>query len=182
MASPHLDINLHLKEIKYLFIDPELNPFEDQGLQLSGAEEAANILRTKERIVGKIRLNIFLPQGQIEHDLQRKTADALSRYCDFKVLENQRQLEIGRAEGRRAMMIGLVFSTICLLMIFFIHLWGPISEALRVVFSGFFTILIWMAIWNPAEVFLYGIQPYKREIKAYNALKNAEIVIKEEKY
>jgi hypothetical protein len=39
-----------------------------------------------------------------------------------------------------------------------------------------------MAIWSPAEMFLYGLQPYRRELKAYNALKNAEIVIREESF
>ncbi len=67
-----LDIDLHLKEIKYLFVNPELNLSIARGLQLSGAEEAANLLRTKERRVEMIRLNIFLPQGQIKPGLQEK--------------------------------------------------------------------------------------------------------------
>ncbi len=67
-----LDIDLHLKEIKYLFVNPELNLLIARGLQLSGAEEAANLLRTKERRVEMIRLNIFLPQGQIKPGLQEK--------------------------------------------------------------------------------------------------------------
>lgn len=179
-SSSHLDVELHLKEIRHFFVDPELNPLEDRRLQLSGAEEAANILRTKKRIVETIRLNIFLPHSQIEPQIHGKIADALSRYCDFKVSENQRHLEIGQAEGRRAVMIGLIFSSICLLMISAVYLIGPISEALLVVFVGFFTILIWMAIWTPAEMFLYGLQPYRLEIKAYRALKSAEIVIREE--
>jgi hypothetical protein len=37
-----------------------------------------------------------------------------------------------------------------------------------------------MAIWNPGETFLYGLQPYKLEIRTYKALKDAEIVIKKE--
>jgi len=180
MDSSHLDIDLHLKEIKYLFINPEFNPFEDRRLQISGAEEAANHLRTKKRKVDKIRLNIFLPSEQIEPDLQARTAEALSRYCDFKVSKNQRQLEIERAEGWRAVMIGLIFSSICLLMILVIYLLGPLSETLLVIFVGFFTILIWMAIWNPAEAFLYGLPPYRREIGIYENLKSAEVVIKEE--
>ncbi len=40
---------LHLKVIKCLSVDPELSPFEDQGLQLSGAEEAANLLRVSPK-------------------------------------------------------------------------------------------------------------------------------------
>jgi hypothetical protein len=48
------------------------------------------------------------------------------------------------------------------------------------IFIGFFTILIWMATWNPAEIFLYGLQPFKLEIRNYKALKNAEVMIKEE--
>ena len=180
MVSSYLDIDLHLKEIKHLFVDPELNPFENQRLQTSGSEEAANYLRIKERKVDNIRLNIFLPSEQIEPDLKSRTADALSRYCDFKILQNQRQLEIERSAGWRAVMIGLIFSAVCLLIVLMVNLLGPISDTLLVVFVGFFTILIWMAIWNPAEAFLYGLPPYRREIKTYKALKNAEVVIKEE--
>jgi hypothetical protein len=180
MESSYLDIDLHLKEIKHLFVDPELNPFENQRLQISGVEEAAHYLRTKERKVDKIRLNIFLSSEKIEPDLQSRTADALSRYCDFKILENQHQLKIERAAGWRAVMIGLIFSALCLLIVLVVFLLGTLDDTLFVVFGGFFTILIWMAIWNPAEVFLYGLQPYRLEIKAYKALKNAEVVIKEE--
>lgn len=180
MESSYLDIDLHLKEIKHLFIDPEFNPFEDHRLQISGAGEAVNQLRSKKRNVIKIRLNIFLPSRQIEPNLQTRTEEALSRYCDLKVLENQRQLEIERTEGWRAVMIGLIFTALCLLMVLVVYSLGPLNDTLFVVFVGFFTILIWMAIWNPAETFLYGLQPYKLEIKAYKALKNAEVVIKEE--
>lgn len=180
MESSYLDIDLHLLEIKHLFIDPEFNPFEDHRLQISGAEEAINQLRSKKRIVDKVRLNIFLPSGQIESDLQTRTKEALYRYCDLKVLENRRQLEIERTEGWRAVMIGLIFSALCLLLVLVVYLMGPLSEALLAVFVGFITILIWMAIWTPAETFLYGLQPYKLEIKAYESLKNAEVAIKEE--
>ena len=65
-------------------------------------------------------------------------------------------------------------------MIAVAYLMGQFSETLLVIFVGFFTILIWMAIWRPAEAFLYGLQPYKLEIRTFEALKNADIVIKEE--
>jgi hypothetical protein len=80
-------IDLHLKEIKHPFVDPEFNPFKNHKLQISGAEDAANHLRTKEWKVDKIRLNIFLPGGQIDPGLQSRTKDALSRYCDFKIMK-----------------------------------------------------------------------------------------------
>jgi len=175
-----LDIELHLRKIKHLFFDPELDPFENERLQISGIEEAVNFLRTKKRIESKIRLNIFLPLEQIDSNLQQKTADALSRYCDFKIALIQRQLEIERTEGKRAVMIGLIFAALCLLMLAVVSILGPLSDTMFVIFCGFFTILIWMAIWNPAEAFLYGLPPYKLEIRAYRALKDAEIVIKKE--
>ncbi len=180
-TSSYMDIDLHLREIKYMFVDPELNPFEEQRLQISGAEEAANFLRTKGRTIGNIRLNIFLPQGQIKPNLQSKTADALSKYCDFKILQNLRLLEIERATGLRAVRIGgLIFFVICLIVLSVVYLLGPLSENLLVFSEIFFTILIWMAMWNALDAFLYGLYPYKMEIKAYEALKNAEIVIIEE--
>jgi hypothetical protein len=175
-----LDIDLHPENIKQLFLDPELDPFENERLQISGAEEAANFLRTKKRRETKVRLNIFLPAEQVDSDLQRKTVDALSRYCDFKITQNQRQLEIEQTEGRRAIMIGLIFAALCLLMVTVVYFLGPLSDTLFMIFGGIFTILIWMAIWNPGETFLYGLQPYKLEIRTYQALKDAEIVIKKE--
>jgi hypothetical protein len=181
MASTSiLDIDLHLENIKQLFLDPELDPFENERLQISGAEEAANFLRTKKRRERKVKLNIFLPEEQVDSDLQRKTADALSRYCDFKIEQNLCQLEIERTEGRRAIMIGLIFAALCLLMVTVVYFLGPLSDTLFMIFGGIFTILIWMAIWNPGETFLYGLQPYKLEIRTYQALKDAEIVIKNE--
>jgi len=181
MASTFiLDIDLHLKTIKHLFLEPEFDPFENEELQISGAEEAANFLRTKQRKKRQVRLNIFLPAEQFDSDLQRMTADALSRYCDFKIALNQRQLEIGRTEGRRAIMIGLIFAALCLLMVTVVYFLGPLSDTLFMIFGGIFTILIWMAIWSPGETFLYGLQPYKLEIRTYQALKDAEIVIKKE--
>jgi hypothetical protein len=180
MESSYLDIDLHLEEIKHLFVDPELNPFAYQRLQISGAEEAANHLRTKKRKVDRIRLTVFLPSDQIEPDLQSRTTDALSRYCDFKISENQRRLEIERAAGWRAVTIGLIFSALCLLVAITVHRLGTLDDALFAVFVGLLAILIWMAIWNPAEAFLYGLQPYKLEIRTYKALKNAEIIIKDE--
>ena len=180
MVSSQLDIDLHLKEIKYMFVAPELNPFETQELQISGVEEAADFLRIRKTKAGTIKLNIFLPSSQINSDLHNKMADALSRYCDFMILKNQHQLEIGRSEGWRSVLIGLIFAIICLLLIAVAYLMDQFSETLLVVFVGFFTILIWMAIWRPAEAFLYGLQPYKLEIRTFEALKNAEVLIKEE--
>jgi hypothetical protein len=180
METSYLDIDLHLEEIKHLFVDPELNPFAYQRLQISGAEEAANYLRTKKRKVDRIRLTIFLPSEQIEPDLQGRTADALARYCDFKISENQRQLEIGRAAGWRALTIGLIFSAFCLLVALTVYRLDTLGDTLLAIFVGFITILIWMAIWDPAEVFLYELQPYKLDIRTYNALKNAEVIIKNE--
>ncbi len=120
-SSSDLDIDLHLKEIKYLFVYPELSPFEEQGLQLSGAEEAANLLRIKERRVEKISLNIFLPQGQIKPGLQEKWQMIYPNIVIFRILKNQRQLEIERAEGWRAVMIGLIFFCYCLLIVSVIY-------------------------------------------------------------
>ena len=67
MASTSiLDIDLHLKTIKHLVLEPEFDPFENEGLQISGAEEAANFLRTKQRKKDRSGLTyFFLPSSLI---------------------------------------------------------------------------------------------------------------------
>jgi hypothetical protein len=179
-SSSSIDIDLHLQNIDQLFVDPELNPFENPRLQISGVEEAVNQLRIRKKLTDKIRLNIYLPSSQIDSDRQIRTIDALAKYCDFKINQNRIQLELGRAEGWRSVMIGMVFVAICLSMITAIYFLQTLNDTEIVIFAGFFTILVWMAIWNPAETFLYGLQPFKLEIRNYKALKNAEVMIKEE--
>ena len=180
VSASSIDIDLHLQKIDQLFVDSGLNPFENPRLQVSGIEEAVNHLRIRKKLADPIRLNIFLPQSQIDPDLLSRTIDALAKYCDFKINQNQIQLEIGRAEGWRSVMIGVIFCAICLSMIIAFYFLQTIGGAELVIFIGFFTILIWMATWNPAEIFLYGLQPFKLEIRNYKALKNAEVIMKEE--
>lgn len=180
-AASSYYIDLHLLEIKYLFADPELNPFNEKNLQVSGAEEAANFLRIKGRTMAKVRLNIFLPKGQIKPGLKRKTADAISRYCDFMISRNQRLLEIEQEAGMRAAKIGvLIFLAICLIVLSVIYFLGPQSEDLLGFFENFFTLFFWIAAWTVLDIFLYELYPYKLEIKVYKALKNAEVSIMEE--
>jgi hypothetical protein len=135
------------------------------GNKYRGVEQAVNYLRTKKMKEDIIRLNILLPTGQINHDLKEKTAEALSSYCDFKISQNLLRLKIERAEGVRTVLIGLIFCGICLLLASLVHFLGSLSDTLLVAFTGIFTILIWMAIWTPAATFVYGLQPYRLEIK-----------------
>jgi hypothetical protein len=172
-------IDLHLREIGELFTNPEPNPFLEKPLRSSGVEEAANCLRLKGG-KGRARLNIYLPPEQIEPQLETKVRRALERYCDFKIEENQCQLKIERSLGRRSALIGLVFSGICVAILLVVYVLGSLSDFGFVIFNGLFVILIWMAIWNPAETFLYGLQPFKVDIKVYSSLREAELSFEEE--
>jgi len=129
---------------------------------------------------GPVRLNIYLPPEQIKPQLEAKVRDALKRYCDFKIEENQSRLKIERSLGRRSALIGLAFSAVCVAILLVVYWLGSLSDFGFVIFNGLFVILIWMAIWNPAETFLYGLQPFKIEIKVYSSLWEAELFIKEE--
>ncbi|NPV63522.1 MAG: hypothetical protein HPY61_13025 [Methanotrichaceae archaeon] len=178
MVAEVCSIDLHLQDIGELFVSPEPDPFQERKLRSSGVEEAANILRIKGG-KARARLNIHLPAERMEPGLETKVRGALERYCDFKIEENQSRLKIERSLGRRSAFIGLAFSGICVAILLVVFLLGSLSDLGFVIFNGLFVILIWMAIWNPAETFLYGLQTFRVDIRVYSALREAELSFEE---
>jgi hypothetical protein len=73
----------------------------------------------------------------------------------------------------------LAFSSICVAILLVVFLLGSLSDLGFVIFNGLFVILIWMAIWNPAETFLYGLQAFRVDIRVYSALREAELSFEE---
>jgi hypothetical protein len=59
-------------------------------------------------------------------------------------------------------------------------IFDSLNETINTLFVGFFTVLMWMAAWSPAERFLYGLRPYMLEMKIFRSLREVDVTIKEE--
>lgn len=174
-----IEFTLHLDDIRQLFDAPEVDPFTQQTRVTSGIDEVADRLRTKRlRRRPRLSATLVLPAERIGADLEVQTREAISRYCDIKIAEARREKEIARFEGRSKLGAGLLTLPIVALAIALIFVVTPtLPQPLVLFLTPIFTVIIWVAIWNPVEVLLYDRWDENRTIEIFNCIKSMDLRI-----
>ena len=174
------DITLHLDDIQYLLMDPE----PDSEMFVSGMDYLYSDIKTYSRHE-KFTITIVLPQEKITEDLVNRTREKMKRYCRFKIEENQKELIALRREGFNALRVGITVLVICLVLATALTLAAKsgitnILAALLAIIGQGFVIAGWVAMWRPAEILLYDWWPFRRDIRIYHQIADADIVLVKE--
>lgn len=174
------EITLHLDDIQYLFADPE----PDSDMFVSGMDYLCSEIKAYPR-QEKFKVTIVLPQGKIADGQEDKTRQKLKRYCSFKIEESHRELIALHRQGVAALLIGLVVLVTCVLLAFGFSLVAQsgANEILKSL-SQIITVLFaasagWVALWMPAEIFLYDWWPFRQDMRIYKQIADADLVIRE---
>ena len=173
------EITLHLNDIQYLFADPE----PDSEMFVSGMDYLYSDIKTYSRHE-KFKITIGLPQEKITEGLMDKTREKMKRYCRFKIEENEKELIALRHEGFNALRVGITALVVCLVLATALTLAAKsginnILAALLAIVGQGFVIAGWVAMWHPAEILLYDWWPFRRDIRIYQQIVDADIVIRE---
>jgi len=174
------EIALHLDDIKYLFADPG----PDSDMFVSGLDYLYSEIKAYPR-QEKFKVIIVLPQGNFSDDQDDKTRQKLKRFCSFKIEESRRELIALHRQGVAALLIGLVVLLTCVLLAFAFSLVAQsgVNEILKAL-SQIITVLFaasagWVALWMPAEIFLYDWWPFRQDMRIYKQIANADLIIRE---
>src|SRR5579884_3560 len=111
MAREHdYEIKVHLDNIQDLFVVPAADPFSENLRFVSGVEFIKSELKPEMLMSGaRTKATIFLPKKAIEHDLAGSIKDALNRYCQFKVRQNEKTMVALRRDALKALSLGVLF-------------------------------------------------------------------------
>ncbi len=178
------EITLHLDDIQDLFADPE--PGSDR--YVSGMDYLYSELKTsspRERLREKVKLTIELPREKIAEGLVERTTEKVKRYCQFKIEENHKELIALHHQGVSSLWMGLIVLVICLALAFTFTLMAQsginklLEGLLQIVAVLFAASAGWVALWQPAELFLYDWWPFRRDMRIYELIADADIVIRE---
>jgi hypothetical protein len=105
-----LEITLRLPTLENLFVAPSMSPFspeyETYG-DLSGVDAIAARLRG-EQPGSRVVVTLELPAEVVEPSLERRTADALARYCHVKLRALDQDIREVTRHGTRALLLGLL--------------------------------------------------------------------------
>src|SRR5271165_654354 len=175
---PTSAIELHLRAVSQLFRTDDPFPFRDSDL----AREAEDYLAGRAKEVSKrepIRIIIYLESGEyarhVEADVAAKIGAGFEHLADAEANDIR---ELFRT-GRRALLIGLAVLSACLLLAVRTAAAfgeGPVSSIVHesaVIFG-------WVAIWRPAEIFLYDWLPKARRRALLRRLSRARVSLRRE--
>ena len=98
-------LTIKLDDVAHLFVAPEFDPFSDQDARLLGQPALLYLLRKlgPEHLKqgGTLSLTVQLPPEKVTLDLKARVEQALRRYCDVRIADDQAQLRIMRSNGLR---------------------------------------------------------------------------------
>ncbi len=177
------EIMVPLDDIQELFVDPE--PGSDRFV--SGIDSIYGEVRVNTRIhrpLHSYKVIIELPREKITEGLLESTRTKIKRYCQFKAEQNHKDLRVLYLQGwdslRRSIWVALI--AVLLGMGASIYSQSGVNsvlEAILLFIVGFCVLGAgWVAVWMPFEYFLYDGWPFQQNMRIYQQIADADIVMK----
>lgn len=168
----HLELRVH--ELAQLFNSMDPTPFHSKDLD----REAEAFIETWARGLSPkspLHLTIHLQHMPPEGDPSTLVMGAIHHHFADKADLVRRDLSDLFWQGRTSLLIGLAFVALCLLAADFIGQAG-VSTAHTIARESL-TIVGWVAMWRPMQLFLYDWWPLARRIGTYRALARAHVKV-----
>src|SRR6478672_11560558 len=178
------DVTVRLDDVQDFFVDPD--PGSDR--YVSGMEELYRAVKIHTRVLTRpdnYQVRIELPLEKITDGLVEDLSAKIKRYCQFKAEESHQNLLVLRHQGWDSVRIS-VFVLIPCLILGVTSTWlsqRGINSVLEAVFLVVAVVFIlsagWVALWMPAEFFLYDTWPFQQDMRVYQQIADAHIAISE---
>jgi hypothetical protein len=178
------EILISIDTIDQLFNGTSINPFSDKPIVILGEAGLSYAIR-QELGRGLLRswqgkcLVIQLPPDQISPDLQSKVINAVRRYAEAKMEQNNASIRISRWRSVIGLCLAILIAgaLLAFLGIMTQTLLSSASDTVIGIFTGLVTIFIWSTVWNPWDRLVYEwIEPW-RENRILCSLIKMEIVV-----
>jgi len=185
-ARPVRDVTVRLSDTQDFLAEPA-----DLGADraVSGIEELYRAVKMHTRALmqrpGAYRVTIQLPPDKITDGLQLDMRALIQRYCRVQMEQRRQDLRILRQQAIDSLWMSLIVLALCLVL----GGWATwLSQSgshgfLRAVVTAIATFFAlsagWVALWFPAEYFLYDPWPLKQDVRVYQQMAQADVVISE---
>ena len=174
-------VTLRLNHIHDLFAMPRHNAFQDNYLPLAGIDQIALQLRYA-RLRNGLHVTFILPTSDDEGtDLHAEIQAALQRYCNVRLDNLLIDLMTRRLTVVRSLQVGVLILGICLALAATISRAEGIVEWLRTLLSNSVSIFGSVALWSPADAFLFSMRPMYNGIEICSAVREMTFDIQYEK-
>lgn len=121
------------------------------------------------------KILIHLPREFVGTPEAEHLIPAIHHHFEYKVMVADRKFRARFRHGRWAMLIGLTFLTIALLVRQLVSTIG--NHILVILFADALLIIGWAAMWEPVTVMLYELWPILQQKKTYERISTMEIEV-----
>lgn len=172
-------IEIKLSSMEEMFAEPAADPFDPDSRYLSGIDEVVGQLRLKRRELNeKTRLLIRLPQTAVTLDTAAILLKAApGRYGAAQIALNQQAIEELHIGSRREAISALVIAVVLIILTIFLLVVIPALQEFSGALAGFVGIAVWVIFWDPIYNYVYAWRPNRLDIKVFENLQKAELVV-----
>lgn len=167
-------IEIELKSLMQIFNSFDPAPFHEKELDASAEVYIYNLV-AEFPLKTPLELMIYLPSSETGKETGETLKEAIKNHFSYKNLLTDMELRRFLQRGRRNMAIAVVFLFLCLLII------GLLSTVegglLKTMLSEGLTIIGWVAMWEPVNVFLYGWWPLVQKKNIYNKILGMDVKV-----
>ncbi|MBL8831334.1 MAG: hypothetical protein JNL71_03005 [Rhodospirillales bacterium] len=165
-------IDLRLHTVRQLFQSFDPAPFHDKDLDPDAV--AYIVARAREHPAETpLAMTVEIPAEQAHDAEATGLPEAIRGYFEWREEMAWRDMRDRLAEGRQALVVGIAFLVACgIARELLAHLtggpwFGWIGEGL--------TIVGWIAMWHPVDIFLYRWWPIRREALLHRRLASMDV-------
>ncbi len=172
--APIHRLALRVRELAQLFNSMDPTPFLNKDLD----PEANTFIETWATGYppgSRFHITIHLEQWPSDGDPSEMLTGAIHNHFSYKAEQTRSALKHLLRQGRVSLAIGIVFVSLCLFGADAIGKLG--ANAGYNIASESLTIVGWVAMWRPLQIFLYDWWPLQRQIRLYQQLSGAHIQV-----
>lgn len=170
------EIHVNLNTVEELFSEPDDNPFSPTRRHQSGIEEAGGKLRLMP-LSQKTRFVITLTGESPDEATKTRLKEAIDWYCSVRIDENLQLVRETRHQGRRDLVLGLILAAAVVVIAGLFSVLVPMPEAILGIFWSFIILTLWVIVWTPVDTLVYYWRPYARDVRLYQNLREADLVV-----
>ena len=171
---PTHTLALRLRTLQQLFNSLDPTPFLNKDLDRACEAYIENWALTLP-LDSHLHLTIHLEEAGEHAAAGELVAEAIHNYYGYKGELARGELAQLLRQGRYSLAIGFGFVTVCLLLAEAITLLAP-GPGAKIAHESL-TIIGWVAMWRPVQIFLYDWWPLKGRIRVYQNLRFARVSV-----
>lgn len=169
-------VELNLRDINQLFNTIDPSPFHEKDLDRDAEEFMVSWTR-EFPLREPVDLVIYLRELPDGKDFAPMIEQAIHHYFAYRARLNHREFRQLMQDGRHSLLIGGLFLATCLIVSRV--LLGQASGNFLSVARESLTIVGWVAMWRPMEIFLYEWWPLRRRWRIYEKMSRMKVAVRQ---